>query len=365
VSVCSTCGAPLGAGAVAGQCPRCLIALGLDTPTAVSEGFAGAAARVGPGALSADAEPAAGSLGPGSRLGGYHLLSLVGRGGMGEVYRARDGRLGREVAIKLLPPQLGSRPEMLARFEREARVLASLNHPNIATLFGFEADGSNRFLVMELVEGETLQDRIERGPIAETDALAIFVAVARGLAAAHEKGVVHRDLKPSNIELAENGQIKVLDFGLAKASIDGSSASASHSMSPTLSVGATQAGALLGTAAYMSPEQAKGREVDRRTDVWSFGCCLFEALTGERAFDGDSVAEILANVLKEEPDWTRLDGVSSPGTIRLLRRCLVRDTARRPRDLGDLALEIEALMAHDAVPAAAASTSATMSCASS
>ena len=353
---CSSCGTPLAGDAIAGQCPRCLLGLGLEASAPAS----GSGERAGPGNPAPEARGVSGSRPPfppraleaGSRLGAYHVLSLLGRGGMGEVYRARDSRLGREVAVKLLPLELGGRPEMLARFEREARMLASLNHPNVATLYGFETAGDNHFLVMELIEGETLADRLERGPIGQAEALPIFLDVARGLAAAHEKGVVHRDLKPSNVEISDHGPVKVLDFGLAKAAANPQSPVGSRSVSPTLPLDATQAGMVLGTAAYMSPEQAKGREVDRRTDVWSFGCCLYEALTGIRAFDGDSLTEILANVLKEDPDWARVEASSSPGVVRLLRRCLVKDPARRLRDLGDGALEIEELIDASAVPAA-------------
>ncbi|HEX2465517.1 MAG TPA: protein kinase, partial [Thermoanaerobaculia bacterium] len=317
VPVCTSCGAALDAGAVSGQCPRCLVSLALTIS----------------------------SIAVGERLGDYHVLGLLGRGGMGEVYRARDGRLGREVAVKLLPPELGGRADMLTRFEREARVLASLNHPNIATLYGFESDGERRFLVMELVSGETLDQRLARGPLPRLEALRIFRDVARGLAAAHDRGVVHRDLKPSNIALASSGAVKVLDFGLAKPGIDAFVPDSSRSMSPTLPLEETRAGALIGTAAYMSPEQAKGHEVDRRTDVWSFGCCLFESLTGERPFEGDSVAELLAAVLKEEPPWARLDRVDDPASTKLLQRLLVKDSTLRPRDLGDIALEIDARIA--------------------
>ena len=221
-----------------GQCPRCLVALGFgpevgEADESVAGGAGDEVRHATPPVAGADGAPAwmasSAALEPGARLAGYHVLGLLGRGGMGEVYRARDGRLGREVAVKLLPAELGARPDMLARFEREARVLASLNHPNIATLFGFESEGDRRFLVMELVDGETLADRLAGGPLLQAEALAIFRDVARGLAAAHDKGVVHRDLKPSNIALAGNGAVKVLDFGLAKPAWDGAAMSPLHS----------------------------------------------------------------------------------------------------------------------------------------
>jgi serine/threonine protein kinase len=320
MTVCSTCGAPLDADAVGGQCPRCLVSLGLSE-----------------------------SIEPGYRLGDYHVLGLLGRGGMGEVYRARDSRLGREVAVKLLPPELGSRADLVSRFEREARVLASLNHPNIATLYGFESDGERRFLVMELIDGESLERRLDRGALPRIEALRIFRDVAHGLAAAHDRGVVHRDLKPSNIAMSSSGAVKVLDFGLAKPGA-AVAVPTSRSISPTLPLAGprpedgareTHAGTLIGTASYMSPEQAKGHDVDRRSDVWSFGCCLYEALTGERAFGGDSVAEILAAVLKEEPAWSRLERLGDPGLTRLVKRMLAKDPAQRPRDLADIALELD------------------------
>src|ERR1043166_1598201 len=219
-------------------------------------------------------------LGPGARLGPYEVVSAIGAGGMGEVYRARDTRLGRDVAIKVLPDSFASDPDRLARFEREAQLLASLNHPNIATIHGLE----ERALVMELVEGPTLADRIAEGPIAVDEALPIASQIAEALEAAHERGVIHRDLKPANIKLTPNGQVKVLDFGLAKLTEPGLGVRGSGfdgSLSPTLSVQATMAGVILGTAAYMSPEQARGKAVDRRADIWAFGCVLYEMLTGK------------------------------------------------------------------------------------
>ena len=215
----------------------------------------------------------------GTKLGHYEVVSSLGAGGMGEVYRARDTKLGREVAVKLLLEEVSTDPERLARFEREARLLASLNHNNIATLHGFEKDGDTSFLVMELVEGETLADRIKRGAIPVDEALPLFLQIAEGLEAAHEKGVIHRDLKPANIKVTDDGKVKVLDFGLAKA-FSGDESDVNLSNSPTLSMQATQKGVILGTAAYMSPEQTRGRDIDKRTDVWAFGCVLYEMLSG-------------------------------------------------------------------------------------
>ncbi|MDX1382401.1 MAG: serine/threonine-protein kinase, partial [Thermoanaerobaculia bacterium] len=222
---------------------------------------------------------------PGSTLGHYEVISSLGAGGMGEVYRAKDTQLGREVAIKLLLEEVSRDPERLARFEREARVLAALNHPNVATLHGFERDGETHFLVMELVEGETLADRIARGPLHVDEAIPLFTRIAEGLAAAHERGIVHRDLKPANVRIADGGRasagrVKILDFGLAKSWAGADEAGLSES--PTLTLEATQPGVVLGTVQYMSPEQARGEPADRRADVWAFGCVLFEALTGRR-----------------------------------------------------------------------------------
>src|SRR5262245_34117228 len=257
---------------------------------------------------------------------------------MGEVYRAADHALGREVAIKALPQEFASDPERLARLEREARLLASLNHPNIAAIHGLEALDGLRFLVLELVEGVTLAERLESGPLELDEALEIFRQIAEALEAAHEKGVVHRDLKPANVKVTPEGKVKVLDFGLAKALAEPSRADPSQS--PTVTA-VTRDGAILGTAAYMSPEQARGRPLDRRTDVWSFGCVLYEALAGQRAFRAETVSETLAAILKEEPDWTRLPA-GMPAPIRvLLRRCLEKNPDRRLRDLGDARLEIE------------------------
>lgn len=242
---------------------------------------------------------------PGRRLGHYEIVSAIGKGGMGEVWRALDTKLGREVAIKTLPPDFAEDAGRLSRFEREAKLLAALNHPHIAGIHGLEESDGVKALVLELVEGETLAERIEAGPISVEEAIALALQIAEALEGAHEKGVIHRDLKPPNVKITPEGNIKVLDFGLAKA-LEGDSSDQNLSVSPTLSRAATQAGVILGTAPYMSPEQAKGRAVDKRTDIWAFGAVLYEMLTGKGAFAGDDVSEVLAAVIRAEPDWGHL-----------------------------------------------------------
>jgi eukaryotic-like serine/threonine-protein kinase len=274
---------------------------------------------------------------PGTRLGSFEILTSLGAGGMGEVYRARDSKLNRDVAIKVLLPAVATDPDRLTRFGREAQVLASLNHPNIAHVHGLEESSGVSALVMELVEGPTLADRIAAGRIPADEAVAIASQIADALEAAHERGVIHRDLKPANIKVRPDGTVKVLDFGLAKA-IDPATSSASASMSPTLSIHATQAGIILGTAAYMSPEQARGKAVDRRADIWAFGCVLFEMLAGRRAFHGDDISTTLAAVLKDDPNWTLLPAETAPHVRTLLRRCLQKDPRDRLRDAGDVRL---------------------------
>jgi eukaryotic-like serine/threonine-protein kinase len=270
---------------------------------------------------------------PGTLVGPYEILGQIGVGGMGEVYRARDTGLHRDVAIKVLPDEFAQDAERLARFEREARTLASLNHPGIATIHGLERTGTARALVMEFVDGPTLADRIAEGPLPVDEALAIVRQIADALEAAHDQGIVHRDLKPANIKLRPDGTVKVLDFGLAKT-IEPSGAVTGRSMSPTITTPAmTQAGTILGTAAYMSPEQAKGRGVDKRSDVWALGCVLYELLTGRQAFDGEDVSETLASILRSEPDWNALPENVPPGVVALLRRMLEKDRRQRVADV--------------------------------
>jgi len=278
----------------------------------------------------------------GTRVGVFEVLELLGAGGMGEVYRARDTKLGREVAVKIVPAQS---PERLQRFQREAHLLASLNHTNIAAIHGLENHDDVPFLVLELVPGDTLADRLQGGRIPTAEALALALQIAEALEAAHEKGVIHRDLKPANVKVTPEGRVKVLDFGLAKAFVE-DPASPELSNSPTLSAAATRDGVILGTAAYMSPEQARGKSVDKRTDVFSFGVVLFEMLTGRRLFQGEEVSDVLASVLKNEPDWAALPG-DTPSRVRdVLRRCLEKDPRKRTRDIGDVRLEIEEAVSH-------------------
>src|SRR6202045_612002 len=252
----------------------------------------------------------------GRRLGPYEILAAIGAGGMGEVYRAHDMKLGRDVAVKVLPANFVNDPERLSRFQREARMLAALNHANIATIYGLEQFDGVTCLVMELVSGETLAERVKSGSISNEEALKIAVQIAEALEAAHEKGIIHRDLKPANVKVTPEGKVKVLDFGLAKA-FAGDTANDDPSNSPTLSAAATMQGTILGTAAYMSPEQARGKSCDKRTDIWAFGCVLYELLTGKQAFHGETTTEILAAVLRGEPDWQGLPE-TTPLRIRAL-----------------------------------------------
>jgi serine/threonine-protein kinase len=286
-------------------------------------------------------------LSSGSRLGPYEILAPLGAGGMGEVYRARDTRLRREIAIKVLPDTFASDAQRLGRFEREAQLLASLSHPNIAAIHGFEEADGTHFLVLELVAGETLAERLAESPLELEESLSIARQIAEGLEAAHERGVIHRDLKPSNVKITPDGKVKVLDFGLAKA-LGAESSTPDLSRSPTVVPQATSAGIILGTAAYMSPEQARGKPLDKRTDVWSFGCVLYETLTGRQAFSGETVSDTLVAILGREPDWQALPA-GTPAKIRdLLRRCLQKDPARRLRDIGDARIEIEEALAEPA-----------------
>jgi eukaryotic-like serine/threonine-protein kinase len=296
------------------------------------------------------------TLSPGTHLGPYEILAPLGAGGMGEVYRAKDSRLGRTVALKVLPEDFLDDEERKQRFEREARLLATLSHPGIAAIYSFEeisdssSSSSRHILVMELVEGEDLAQRLANGPLPLEESLSYARQIAEALEAAHEKGVVHRDLKPANIKVTPDGRVKLLDFGLAKIfegdAAGGSAPSVTHS--PTLTARATAAGMILGTAAYMSPEQARGKPLDKRTDVWAFGCVLFEMLTGKRAFEGETVSDTLAAVLLKEPDWSALPE-QTPGKIRdLLRKCLRREAKQRLHDIADARLEVEELTAASA-----------------
>src|SRR5437899_1956113 len=289
------------------------------------------------------------SVSSGTRLGPYQILMPVGAGGKGEVYRAHDTKLNRDVALKVLPVAFAANVERLVRFRREAQVLASLNHPGIAAIYGLEESDGVLALVMELVEGPTLAERIAQGPMPLEEALPVGRQIAEALEYAHERGVVHRDLKPANIKITEEGTAKVLDFGLAKAlDLQESATSLNLANSPTVSISPTQAGIIVGTAAYMSPEQAKGRPVDRRVDIWAFGCVLYEMLTGDKAFNGEAISEILAAVILKEPDWGRLPLNGPPTVKRLLRRCLDKDPKRRLRDIGEARIAIEEYLGNPA-----------------
>ena len=287
----------------------------------------------------------------GKTLGHYEILELLGAGGMGEVYRARDTKLNRDVAIKVLPTLLADDPERLARLQREAQLLAALNHPNIAAIYGLEDAGEISFLAMELAEGQTLAQRLSDGAIGIDEALKIALQLAEALEAAHERGIVHRDLKPANIQVATEGsaagQVKVLDFGLAKAfEADGTSQEMSPDLShsPTMAA-ATRTGVIMGTAAYMSPEQARGKPVDKRTDIWAFGCVLFEMLTGKRAFQGETVTDILAAIVHQEPQWEALPPETPLRTRDLLKRCLKKQADERLRDVGECRIAVKEYLA--------------------
>jgi Tol biopolymer transport system component len=276
----------------------------------------------------------------GSKIGLYEITALLGKGGMGEVYRGRDTKLKRDVAIKILPEEFSRDADRVSRFQREAEVLAALNHPNIGAIYDLQETESARFLVLELVDGETLAERIERGPIPIDEALPIAKSICEALEAAHEQGIVHRDLKPANVKVTPDGKVKVLDFGLAKAIEQSPATILSHS--PTLiSVAASNQGMILGTAAYMSPEQAKGKSVDKRADIWAFGVVLYEMLTGRMLFSGETVSETMAFVMTKEPDWNSLPAATPAHIRELLRRCLVKDPRNRIRDIGDVRIALE------------------------
>jgi serine/threonine protein kinase/Tol biopolymer transport system component len=294
-------------------------------------------------------------LAAGTRLGGYDIVTPIGTGAMGEVYRARDVRLNRDVALKVLPGRFAANADRVGRFRREAQVLASLNHPNIAAIYGFEEVGDVHALILELVEGPTLADRIDRESIRVEEAVSIARQIADALDAAHERGVVHRDLKPANIKVRADGTVKVLDFGLAKAldTVRGDDGSGSEL---TIAAQETQPGVILGTPAYMSPEQARGRVIDKRTDIWAFGCVLFEMLAGCQPFAGETTTDVLAGVIERSPDWSRLPATTPHGIQRLLRRCLEKDPKRRLRDIADARTDIDDLPESAAVATAATRT---------
>jgi serine/threonine protein kinase/Tol biopolymer transport system component len=285
----------------------------------------------------------------GRKLGAYKIVSMLGAGGMGEVYQARDTKLGRDVAIKVLPAEFVHDAERLARFQREARMLAALNHPNIATIYGLEQSEGVHYLVMELVPGHTLAERVRAGALKMEEALRVAAQIAEALEAAHEKGVIHRDLKPANVKVTPEGRVKVLDFGLAKAFAGDGGLDLSNA--PMLSAMGTEEGRILGTPAYMSPEQARGKPVDKRTDIWAFGCVLYEMLTGKEAFRGETLSDTIAAVLEREPAWEVLPP-ETPVKIRdLLRRCMQKDSQRRLRDIGDARIEIEEALVEPTAPA--------------
>jgi serine/threonine-protein kinase len=283
-----------------------------------------------------------------SSIGHYQVTSRIGQGGMGEVFRAKDTRLGREVAIKMVPEGYLGDAERMARFQREAQALAALNHPNIAAIYGIEDSGSGKALVLELVEGPTLADKLREGPLPLEEVLEIGRQIAEALETAHEKGIIHRDLKPANIKVTPEGRVKVLDFGLAKLADPASSslpgADAALTQSPTITMEFTLPGTILGTAAYMSPEQARGKAIDRRTDVWSFGCVLFECLAGKKAFEGETVTDLIGAVLHKEPDWARLPARTPSALQLLLRKCLAKDRKNRLRDMADARLDLEQIV---------------------
>jgi eukaryotic-like serine/threonine-protein kinase len=283
-------------------------------------------------------------LSAGSHLGTYQIIEPLGKGGMGEVYRARDAKLGRDVAIKVLPEDFARDPERVARFQREAQVLASLNHANIGAIHDLEKHHNTEFLILELVEGETLAERIARGPIPADETVEIGKQIAEALAAAHEKGIVHRDLKPANVKITPAGVVKVLDFGLAKF-YETDSADSSLSQSPTVMSVRTGGSVILGTVSYMSPEQARGRPVTKQTDIWALGCVLFEMLTQRLCYSGETVSDTIAKILKEEPDWSTVPDIIPAPLRRIIERCLQKDPRRRLHDAADVRLELEEALA--------------------
>src|SRR5262245_7473276 len=292
----------------------------------------------------------------GTTIGSYEIRSALGAGGMGEVYRAHDSKLGRDVALKLLPAAFAGDPDRVARLRREAQMLASLSHANIAAIHGLEESGGVPVLVLELVEGPTLADRIAAGRLPLDDSFAVARPVADGLEAAHERGIVHRDLKPANIKLRPDGGVKVLDFGLAKA-IESSQTSTAAPPAAT-SLAMTRDGAVLGTTPYMSPEQSRGLAVDRKTDIWAWACVLFEMLSGRQAFAGSDTTDVTAAILRGEPDWSLLPAATPPGVRRVLRRCLEKDPRRRLADIRDARLALDDAIEDSQIAAAPARTRA-------
>ena len=280
----------------------------------------------------------------GKTISHYKVLEKIGQGGMGEVYRATDTKLNRDVALKILPEQFASDSQRMGRFQREAEVLASLDHPNIGQIYGIEDAGQTKALVLQLIEGPTLAERIAQGPIPVEEALKIALQMVEGLEAAHEKGVIHRDLKPANIKITPEGQVKILDFGLAKA-MEGEAPATDFSQSPTLTNAATQAGVILGTAAYMSPEQARGEATDKKADVWAFGCVLFEMLTGQLTFGGKTVSDVLAGVLRIDPEWKNLPPNLHPQIRVLLERSLEKESKDRYQGIPDARVDIQKALA--------------------
>ena len=285
------------------------------------------------------------ALAPGTMVGPYEIGASLGVGGMGEVYRARDTKLKREVAVKVLPEIFATDGARRLRFEREAELLASLNHPNIAHLYGLEDAGAGHALVMELVDGATLAERIAQGAMALEEAVVLAKQIAEGLEYAHERGIIHRDLKPANIKVTPDGQTKILDFGLAKV-LAGDNAEGDIATSPTISVAATTAGVLLGTAGYMSPEQAKGKSVDRRADIWAFGCVLYEMLTGKPAFDGETITDKLAAVVRGEPELSQLPEKTPQRIRELVQRCLIKDPKQRLQAIGEARIALDQWLSH-------------------
>jgi len=294
------------------------------------------------------------SIEPGASLLHYTLVEKIGEGGMGVVWKAIDTTLDRPVAIKLLPAMFTETPERLARFEREAKLLAALNHPHIASIFSVHQAEGQHFIALELVEGEDLSARTAAGPLPLEDALQVCLEIAQALEAAHASGVIHRDLKPANVKLSADGKVKVLDFGLAKAIETQAMSDTSPTFAPTVTSAGTRDGVILGTAAYMSPEQARGKPADQRADLWSFGCVLYECLTGRVLFGGETVSDSLAAILRKEPNWNRLPAETPSNVRTLLRRCLTRDPDRRLHSASDARIELQEAIEHPEASSAGA-----------